>query len=161
MNTTQDAARYRAIRGNRKEAVAHYGTEAEFDAMVDGWITEPAPVRFADMPKWSCVRCSTVNDGKTGRCPKCKMYRSMEDYELAGGVAQSVEHTTDNREVAGSIPASPTMVKPMAWLGFPVGYPSPKYDLVYEGAYKIPGYRYTAIWRPEDHPAKHGRKRGS
>jgi hypothetical protein len=42
--------------------------------------------------------------------------------------------------------------QPMAWLGFPEG-PAPKHDLVYDGTRRLDGYRYTPVWRPEDHPA--------
>jgi hypothetical protein len=42
--------------------------------------------------------------------------------------------------------------KPIAWIGFPENEPKPPYDLVYDNTTQLPGYRYTPIWAPQDHP---------
>ena len=52
----------------------------------------------------------------------------------------------------------------IAWVGFPKDQPRPDYDIAYDGATKLPGYHYVAIYgtrgaadtrRAEDKPAEH------
>ena len=61
----------------------------------------------------------------------------MESGYVALGLSPSPDETTE--------------VHPMAWLGFPAG-PTPKHDLVYDGATRLPGYIYKPIFAPESHP---------
>lgn len=51
---------------------------------------------------------------------------------------------------------------PIAYLGFPENEPTPKFDLVYSGTTRLPGYKYRPIYAPQSHPqAVKDRKGGS
>lgn len=50
--------------------------------------------------------------------------------------------------------------EPIAYLGFPENEPTPKYDLVYAGTTRIPGYKYRPIYAPQDHPQAVKDRRG-
>ena len=67
--------------------------------------------------------------------------------------AVSVVNPQGTEETGIDRPAAPdSSPRPMAWLGFPEGR-SPPHDVIYDGTRRLPDYRYTPIWRPEDHPA--------